>query len=263
MTSAGCGSGWTTRFGAARARSRGAAAGWRRDDEAGVRGHGGGGPTTVLDLDGLRIVSDPTFDAPGPHGYLTKTAGPAVADDQLGPVDLVLVSHDNHADNLDDRGRALALAGPLVLTTRGGARRLGQPAIGLAPWTSHTVRLPDGGELIVTAVPAVHGPEDGQRDADGFVNCEVIGFVLSGQDLPAIYVSGDNASIATVTEIARRTPAIDAVVLHAGAARVQGKFRDRPLSLDSIRAAPRPRSWDPPWSSRPTTTAGPTQRRTR
>jgi hypothetical protein len=95
---------------------------------------------------------------------------------------------------------------------------LGPPAIGLAPWTSHTVPRPGGGELTVTAVPAVHGPEDGERDADGFVNCEVIGFALSGQDLPAIYVSGDNASIATVTEIARRTPAIDAAVLHAGAA---------------------------------------------
>jgi len=69
-----------------------------------------GGPTTVLDLGGLRIVSDPTFDAPGPHGYLTKTAGPAVEPDELGPVDLVLVSHDNHPDNLDDRGRAVALA---------------------------------------------------------------------------------------------------------------------------------------------------------
>jgi L-ascorbate metabolism protein UlaG (beta-lactamase superfamily) len=99
------------------------------------------------------------------------------------------------------------------------------------------VRRPDGGDLIVTAVPAVHGPEDAERDADGFVNCEVIGFVLSGHDLPAIYVSGDNASIRTVTEIVRRTRAVDAVVLHAGAARVPGKFRDRPLSLDSIRAA--------------------------
>ena len=121
-----------------------------------------GGPTTVLDLGGLRVVSDPTFDAPGPHGYLTKTAGPAVADDQLGPVDLVLVSHDNHPENLDDRGRALALAAPLVLTTRSGAGRLGLPAVGLAPWTSHSVRRPDGGELAVTAVPAVHGPEDGR-----------------------------------------------------------------------------------------------------
>jgi len=78
------------------------------------------------------------------------------------------------------------------------------------------VPRPDGGDLIVTAVPAVHGPEDAERDADGFVNTEVIGFVLSGPDLPVIYVSGDNASIATVAEIARRTPSIDAVVLHAG-----------------------------------------------
>ena len=195
-----------------------------------------GGPTTVLDVGGLRIVSDPTFDAPGPHGYLTKTMGPAVAGDQLGPVDLVLVSHDNHPDNLDGRGRVLALAAPLVLTTVSGASRLGQ-AIGLPPWTSHAVRRPDGGELMVTAVPAVHGPEDGERDAAGFVNCEVIGFVLSGQDLPAIYISGDNASIRAVTEIAGRTPAIDTVILHAGAARVQGKFRDRPLTLDSARAA--------------------------
>ena len=98
-----------------------------------------GGPTTVLDVGGLRIVSDPTFDHPGPHGYLTKTVGPVVTEDQLGPVDLVLVGHDNHPDNLDGRGRALALAAPLVLTTRSGAGRLDRQATGLTPWTSHTV----------------------------------------------------------------------------------------------------------------------------
>ncbi len=196
-----------------------------------------GGPTVVLDLGGLRIVSDPTFDDPGPHGYLTKTAGPAVAEDELGPVDLVLVSHDNHPDNLDGRGRALALAAPLVLTTRSGAGRLGPAAIGLAPWTSHAVPRPGGGELTVTGVPAVHGPEDAERDAGGFVNCEVTGFVLSGAGLPVVYVSGDNASIGTVAEIARRTPAIDVAVLHAGAARVPARFEGRALSLDSIRAA--------------------------
>ena len=26
-----------------------------------------GGPTLVLDISGIRIVTDPTFDAPGPH----------------------------------------------------------------------------------------------------------------------------------------------------------------------------------------------------
>ncbi len=56
-------------------------------------------------------------------------------------------------------------------------------------------------------------------------------------DLPTVYVSGDNASIRTVAEIARRISGIDAAILHAGAARVRTKFRDRALSLDSIRAA--------------------------
>ncbi|TYB64827.1 MBL fold metallo-hydrolase [Nonomuraea sp. PA05] len=197
-----------------------------------------GGPTAVIDLGGLRLVSDPTFDEAGPHGYLTKTAGPAVTEDALGAVDVVLVSHDLHADNLDERGRAFAGAAPLVLTGPRSAERLGGPAAGLAPWESRDVPRGDGGgALTVLAVPAVHGPEDGDRDADGHVNCEVTGFVLSGEGLPTVYLSGDNASIRTVAEIARRLPAIDVAVLHAGAARVPAKFGGRPLSLDSRRAA--------------------------
>ncbi|KUN82551.1 Zn-dependent hydrolase [Streptomyces bungoensis] len=197
-----------------------------------------GGPTAVIDVGGLRIVSDPTFDDAGPHGYLTKTAGPAVPEGALGPVDLVLVSHDGHPDNLDERGSAFAKAAPAIVTGPLSAARLGSPAIGLAPWTGHRVPRGDGGgDLTVLAVPAVHGPEDGDRDADGNVNCEVTGFVLSGRGLPTIYVSGDNASIRTVAEISRRVPDIEAAVLHAGAARVPVKFGGRPLSLDSRRAA--------------------------
>ena len=81
-------------------------------------------------------------------------------------------------------------------TTRPACRRPG--SLDQPP----AVQRPDGGELVVTAVPAVHGPEDGERDAEGFVNCEVIGFILSSGDLPTVYVSGDNASIGTVVDIA-------------------------------------------------------------
>ncbi|MGV9642009.1 MBL fold metallo-hydrolase [Streptomyces sp. NPDC003514] len=197
-----------------------------------------GGPTAVIDMGGLRIVSDPTFDEAGPHGYLTKTAGPARTEDAVGPVDLVLVSHDLHPDNLDERGRAFALTAPLVLTGPVTAARLGSPALGLAPWTSHSLPRADGeGDLTVLAVPATHGPDDAERDADGNVNCEVTGFVLSGRGLPTLYVSGDNASIRVVAEISRRVPDIGAALLHAGAARVPAKFDGRPLSLDSRRAA--------------------------
>ena len=58
-----------------------------------------GGPTTVLDLGGLRIVSDPTFDAPGPQGYLTKTQGPAVTEEQIGAVDVVACRPRKESDD--------------------------------------------------------------------------------------------------------------------------------------------------------------------
>lgn len=35
----------------------------------------------MIDIGGLPIVSDPTFDGACPHGYLTKTTGPAVDED--------------------------------------------------------------------------------------------------------------------------------------------------------------------------------------
>jgi L-ascorbate metabolism protein UlaG (beta-lactamase superfamily) len=191
-----------------------------------------GGPTTVVDIAGRRIVMDPTFDPPGPHAYLTKTAGPVVAVDALGPVDLVLVSHDDHPDNLDDAGRELALAAPRVLTNPGAAQRLGPSAKGLAPW-----QILDLTDLRVQAVPAVHGPADGLRNEGGHVNCEVTGFVLSGEGLPTIYLSGDNASMDAVKSIADAVGAIDVAVLFIGAARVPTKERGRPLTLTSARAA--------------------------
>lgn len=194
-----------------------------------------GGPTTVIDIAGRRIVMDPTFDPVGPHAYLIKTAGPAVAADALGPVDAVLISHDEHPDNLDDAGRAFALAAPLVLTHCGAAGRLGSPAVGLAPWEAYELPGPD--RLVVQAVPAVHGPADGRLDASGHVNCEVTGFVLSGGGLPTVYLSGDNASIAVVKEVAERVGRIDIAVLFAGAASVPTKERGRPLTLTSARAA--------------------------
>ena len=191
-----------------------------------------GGPTTLLDLGGLRILVDPTFDDPGRHGPIVKTTGPALAEGDLGPVDLVLISHDVHPDNLDDRGRAFALAAPLILTGPLAARRLGPPALALPTWTGYSVRRPDGGDLRVLAVPAVHGPEDGPRDADGNINCEVTGFVLSGSGLPTVYVSGDNASLRVVAQIARRAPAPDVAVLFGGSARVPMLFENRPMTLD-------------------------------
>ncbi len=195
-----------------------------------------GGPTAVLEIGGLRLVTDPTFDPPGlyrsPSGaLLTKTAHPAAGPGDLGDVDAVLLSHDQHQDNLDDSGRRFARRARLVLTTAAGAARLGGPARALAPWTRLDLPRPDGGALRVTAVPARHGPEGCEP-----VTGEVTGFVLTGPGLPTVYVSGDNASLDLVREVADRCGPVDTAVLFAGAAR-PGAFGGALLTLDSAQTA--------------------------
>jgi L-ascorbate metabolism protein UlaG (beta-lactamase superfamily) len=190
-----------------------------------------GGPTALIEFGGLRFLTDPTFDPPGdyPRGggrFLTKTAPSVVAPAELGPIDVVLLSHDEHPDNLDRAGRELLTRVPLTLTTRGGAGRLAGTARGLAPWES--VRV---GDVTVTAVPARHGPEGCEP-----VTGEVIGFVLSGDGLGTTYVSGDNASLELVREIAGRAGPIDTAVIFAGGARI-GLLGNALLTLDSAMAA--------------------------
>ncbi|MFI7344349.1 MBL fold metallo-hydrolase [Streptomyces sp. NPDC050085] len=194
-----------------------------------------GGPTSVIEIGGLRLLTDPTFDAPGEYPIgsrtLVKTAGPAVTAEEIGAVDAVLLSHDQHPDNLDTAGRASLAGAPLVLTTAAARERLGETVTALPSWQHVDIERPGGGVLRVTAVPALHGPE-GSEPVVG----EVTGFVLSGDDLPTVYVSGDNASLDRVREIAGHFPSIDVAVLFAGAARTP-LVPDAPLTLTSAGAA--------------------------
>lgn len=200
-----------------------------------------GGPTALIHYGGLRFLTDPTFDAPGdyplPGGHtLTKTAPSATTPADLGPVDVVLLSHDQHPDNLDHSGRALLADVPVTLTTPGGATRLGGTARGLAPWQSTEVPRPDGGTVTVTVTPALHGPEELGTEEVEAVAGEVTGFVLTAPDLPTLYVSGDNASLTLVKEIAARFGPFDTAVLFAGAPR-GSIFDGALLVLNSAQAA--------------------------
>ncbi|MCH0542296.1 MBL fold metallo-hydrolase [Streptomyces sp. MUM 203J] len=198
-----------------------------------------GGPTAVFAYGGLRFLTDPTFDKPGDYTEsgvtLSKTAPSAAAPDDLGPVDVVLLSHDEHADNLDTSGRALLATVPLTLTTPGGGQRLGGNAKGLADWESVELKRPDGGTVTVTGVPAIHGP--GPREAIEPVTGQVVGFVLTGEDLPTVYVSGDNAQLALVEQIAERFAPVDTALLFAGAPRFPVLFGGATIVLDSAQAA--------------------------
>jgi L-ascorbate metabolism protein UlaG (beta-lactamase superfamily) len=198
-----------------------------------------GGPTALFEYGGLRFLTDPTFDAPRvyhvPGGRLTKTAPSSAAPAGLGHIDVVLLSHDEHPDNLDDSGRALLADVPLTLTTPGGGQRLGPGATGLADWESIELDRPGGGTITVTGVPAIHGP--GAREEVEPITGQVVGFILTGEGLPTVYVSGDNASLDLVKEIAERFGPVDTAILFAGAPRFPILFDGALIVLDSAQAA--------------------------
>ncbi|MFE3545725.1 MBL fold metallo-hydrolase [Nocardia sp. NPDC059177] len=183
-----------------------------------------GGPTLRFRYGGLTWLTDPTFDEPGVYpGPITlhKLSGPAVPLAELGAVDVVLLSHDQHADNLDTAGRALLPRIETVLSTPDAAERIAGVR-GLAPWETVTV-----GAVEVTAVPALHGPEGCEP-----ISGAVTGFVLRAAGEPTVYVSGDNASVELVAQIVERVGRIDAAVLCIGAANV-GRWGDIDVTLNA------------------------------
>jgi L-ascorbate metabolism protein UlaG (beta-lactamase superfamily) len=192
-----------------------------------------GGPTAVLEYGGMRWLTDPTFSPPGEYaGGLVKTSGPAIAMDELGTIDVVLVSHDHHADNLDPAGRSLLAQAGHVFTTKTGAERLGGRASGLDPWETATLDRPDGTLVSVTALPALHGPPGCEP-----VMGPVIGFLLEGERLGTVYVSGDNASLDVVRGISERVGPVDVAILFAGAVQLAKRFDGAYLTLSADRAA--------------------------
>lgn len=142
----------------------------------------------------------------------------------------MLLSHDQHSDNLDDAGREFLKTVPIVISTTDASERLGGNTVPLVPWHHVTLDLPDGGHLKVVGVPAQHGPDNTERFTG-----QVTGFVLSGDGLPTTYVSGDNASLRVVEEVAHHAGPIDIAILFVGAARTP--VLDAYLTITSEQAA--------------------------
>jgi L-ascorbate metabolism protein UlaG (beta-lactamase superfamily) len=124
-----------------------------------------------------------------------KAVGPAAAD--IGPIDSVLLSHDHHADNLDDAGRALSPSASVVLTTAAAGKRLGGNASGLSPWSSHPLEAPGRPTIEDTATPCRHGPPAGRL---------ITGFAprWEGQEYGVLWISGDTVLYDGVRQVAVR-----------------------------------------------------------
>jgi len=197
-----------------------------------------GGPTVLIEVAGWRLLTDPTFDPPGQtynFGWGTssrKLAGPAIAADDLPPIDAVLLTHEHHGDNLDGAGRALLPAAGVVVTTASGAKRLGGSARGLEPWQSTRLEAPGRPTIEITATPCRHGPPFSHPLAG-----DVIGFVLrwDGQENGVLWISGDTVLFDGVRQVADRLQ-IDTAVLHLGGVQfpITGPVRYSMTAKDAV-----------------------------
>lgn len=197
-----------------------------------------GGPTYLLEVGRFRIISDPGFDPQGternegPGHLLTKVMAPPIPADSIGRIDIALVSHAQHLDNLDNEGRRLLRKVGVTLTTPASAAMNlpGKDVRGLAPWESTVISNPHGESLKITAMPAVHTSNPALREVVG----EVTGFMLewTGQTAGAFYISGDTVWIDEINEIARRYK-VNAGILHLGSANVPA-VGDNFLTMNAV-----------------------------
>lgn len=197
-----------------------------------------GGPTYLIEIGKFRILSDPGFDPQGternegPGHLLTKVMAPPIAPEKIGKIDIALVSHAQHLDNLDNEGRKLlSKAGVTITTPESAVMNLPTKSVrGLKTWASTEVTNDAGEKLKITAMPAVHTSNPDLRSAVG----EVTGFMLEweGQKDGAFYISGDTVWIDEINEIAKRYK-VAAGILHLGAANVPA-VGDNFLTMNAV-----------------------------
>ncbi|KAI6780493.1 uncharacterized protein J7T54_000132 [Emericellopsis cladophorae] len=191
-----------------------------------------GTATAILEVDNVRFLTDPFFspagsyyDMPGRNARLTVRQDPALALKELPPIDAVLLSHEDHWDNLDQLGRHL-LDGRHVFTTMDGAKQLApRPGVvGMQPWQEKTVVL--GGKTFrITATPADHVPGD---ECTGFI-LTTDSFGVSRDGRPnALYFSGDTVYMEEHPQMADKFH-IAAAILNTGDARAQLEPPPAPL----------------------------------
>src|SRR5881394_4033242 len=87
-----------------------------------------GTATAIFEIDGVNLLTDPFFSPAGTEwdlgiAVLKNTDTPAMTLQDLPPIDAVLLSHEDHPDNLDELGRRL-LDGRKVITSMDGAKKL-------------------------------------------------------------------------------------------------------------------------------------------
>ncbi|MEP6998181.1 MAG: MBL fold metallo-hydrolase [Betaproteobacteria bacterium] len=192
---------------------------WMKPAASGLRVTWLGHSTLLIEIDGLRVLTDPVW---GLRASPSQLVGPKrfqpvpVPLRAMPPVDLVLVSHD-HYDHLDyPTIRELAKRDVPFVTSLGVGAHL--TAWGVQPgriveldwWESH--RLPNT-ELTVTAAPSQHFSGRGLHDR----NATLWSSLVIRSRRHSVFFSGDTGLTTEYQTIRERLGPFDLVMLEVGA----------------------------------------------
>jgi L-ascorbate metabolism protein UlaG (beta-lactamase superfamily) len=185
-----------------------------------------GNATTLISGGGVTLLTDPNFLHQGQHAYLgyglvsKRLHEPALAVDQLPPLDAVVLSHmhGDHWDRVAQGGLDKALP---IVTTPHAAKRLAHRGFGqsvaLQTWQTHKI-VKGNTTVTVTSLPGRHAPAPIHRFLPPVMGSMVE--FAEGQDRRRLYISGDTLLVDELREIPVRFESVDAGVLHLGGTRL-------------------------------------------
>jgi L-ascorbate metabolism protein UlaG (beta-lactamase superfamily) len=192
---------------------------WSRKPATGLRATWLGHSTVLIEIDGLRVLTDPVWSL---RASPSQLAGPKrfqpvpVPLRSLPQLDAVVISHD-HYDHLDYRAiRELARRDLPFVTSLGVGAHL--QAWGVPPeriveldwWESFTLPTAD---LTITAAPSQHFSGRGLRDR----NATLWSSMAVRSRRHAVFFSGDTGLTTEYAAIGRRLGPFDLVMLEVGA----------------------------------------------
>jgi L-ascorbate metabolism protein UlaG (beta-lactamase superfamily) len=192
---------------------------WTKKPQTGLRVTWLGHSTALIEIDGVRILTDPVW---GPRASPSALLGPKrfqpvpVPLREMPPVDVVIVSHD-HYDHLDyPTIRALAKTGVPFVTSLGVGAHL--EYWGIQPeriteldwWESHPIA---GTGVVLTAAPSQHFSGRGLKDR----NATLWSSFAMRSPRHSVFFSGDTGLTTEYRSIRERLGPFDLVMLEIGA----------------------------------------------
>lgn len=192
---------------------------WAKPVSSGFRATWLGHSTVLLEIDGLRVLTDPVFgDRASPVSFAgAKRFHPVPAKiRELPKLDAILLSHDHYDHLCESSVVELAKLGVPVVTSLGVGVHLER--LGFDPkriteldwWEEHT--LP-GGALSFTATPAQHFSGRGLTDRNSTLWSS---WVVSTKNR-RVFFSGDTGLTEEFREVAARVGPIDLALIEIGA----------------------------------------------